>query len=645
MQDFFKNDFTEERWLKAAQKNAFALLGKQRFEHAAAFFLLAGKIRDALEVVLHNLNDIQLALLIARLYETDEQNLVNNILNQEILKKPHSDPFYRSMSYWLLKDYEHSLNTLLNNETFEHQQSIFIFYDYLKQHPLIQRAKQLTNEYSNHFSIERRVHFQTAYYYLKTGCPLLALEILAKLPANIILSNENKSSSSEITNNKPITTTTDIMDWGQPVSNKNDDDELKLEWSDDEQEEKKEAEVKQPEIPVENKPIKQQFDTIAQYMKLICCLKIIVEEMATLATGFEVAGGQLRHHLACWLEQEVGIIRQLCNLKTSINTDQDDPIENFDEPILSDIIDDPMLSSNTFSGVDSSPISLVRTSTFEIKMKRLLRRRHWLQSNEHLLRTLVSFTSLHGMHGGGLASVRMELLLLMHELYRDRRTQLKYPIPFPTQVPLLIANLSGTLSVSNNAISYLKDLSHDLLRTMNTWLTLPKLTEHSVQIVAVRDLSIALASCVYQSLCNTNENQTSERIAVESFLKSYLYRRESIRLHRRKSVTALIDRESPTTAPKDWPGIKIFTSLVKDQENNSTKLRILLVEILISVYMSLLIYALSTDDCNTLYRLLIRKWSTPELAVKLWYGVFGGGAKKPKLNPTNPILSSSSRNK
>lgn len=56
-------------------------------------------------------------------------------------------------------------------------------------------------------------------------------------------------------------------------------------------------------------------------------------------------------------------------------------------------------------------------------------------------------------------------------------------------------------------------------------------------------------------------------------------------------------------------------------------------EILISVYTSLLIYALSTDDCNTLYRLLVRKWSTPELAVRLWYGVFGGGAKKPKPNP------------
>ncbi|CAF4557049.1 unnamed protein product [Rotaria sp. Silwood1] len=655
MQDFFKNDFTQERWLKAAQKNAFALLGKQRFEHAAAFFLLAGKIRDAIEVIINNLNDIQLALLVARLYENDEQNLVNNILNKEILTKPHNDPFYRSMSYWLLKDYEHSLNTLLHNDIFEQQQTIFIFYDYLKQHPLVLRSKQLSheslNENSKNFSIERRVHFRTAYYYLKTGCPLLALEILAKLPAYIILSNETKSSID--TTNDIKSKQTETIDWSQPVSKINDDD-LKLEWSDDENDNDNEKEEKiieepipKPTLSTEDKSVKQQFDTIGQYMKLICCLKIIVEEMATLATGFEVAGGQLRHHLACWLEQEIGVIRQFCNLNTSTNTDQDDPnnsLENIDEPILSDIHDDPMLPPNTFSSMDSSSpssSSFIHTNNFETKMKRSLRRRHWLQSNEHLLRTLVSFTSLHGMHGGGLASVRMELLLLMHELYRDRRTQLKYPIPFPTQVPLLIANLSFALSVSNSAISYIKDLSQDLLRTMNTWLTLPKLTDKSVQIVAIRDLSIALASCVYQSLCNTNENQTSERIAVESFLKSYLYRRESIRLHRRKSVSALIEREAPTTAPKDWPGIKIFATTAKDQENNLTKLKILLVEILISVYMSLLIYALSTDDCNTLYRLLVRKWSTPESAVKLWYGVFGGGAKKHKPNLPPSTLSTS----
>lgn len=50
MTQFFANDFSEDRWRKAALKNAYALLGKQRFDHAAAFFLLAGNLRDAVEV-------------------------------------------------------------------------------------------------------------------------------------------------------------------------------------------------------------------------------------------------------------------------------------------------------------------------------------------------------------------------------------------------------------------------------------------------------------------------------------------------------------------------------------------------------------------------------------------------------------------
>lgn len=50
MTAFFANDFSQDRWRKAALKNAFALLGKQRFDHAAAFFLLAGSLSDAIEV-------------------------------------------------------------------------------------------------------------------------------------------------------------------------------------------------------------------------------------------------------------------------------------------------------------------------------------------------------------------------------------------------------------------------------------------------------------------------------------------------------------------------------------------------------------------------------------------------------------------
>lgn len=50
MTDFFNNDFTQERWRKAALKNAYALLGKQRFEHAVAFFLLGNALWDAVQV-------------------------------------------------------------------------------------------------------------------------------------------------------------------------------------------------------------------------------------------------------------------------------------------------------------------------------------------------------------------------------------------------------------------------------------------------------------------------------------------------------------------------------------------------------------------------------------------------------------------
>jgi len=52
-----------------------------------------------------------------------------------------------------------------------------------------------------------------------------------------------------------------------------------------------------------------QLDIMAQQLKFVACLKILMEELSTLATGFEVDGGQLRYHLYVWLEA----LRQLCN--------------------------------------------------------------------------------------------------------------------------------------------------------------------------------------------------------------------------------------------------------------------------------------------------------------------------------------------
>ena len=52
---------------------------------------------------------------------------------------------------------------------------------------------------------------------------------------------------------------------------------------------------------------------MAQQLKFMACLRLMMEELATLATGFEVDGGQLRYQLFLWLEREVDVLKILCN--------------------------------------------------------------------------------------------------------------------------------------------------------------------------------------------------------------------------------------------------------------------------------------------------------------------------------------------
>lgn len=52
---------------------------------------------------------------------------------------------------------------------------------------------------------------------------------------------------------------------------------------------------------------------MAQQLKFVACLKIMMEELSTLATGFEVDGGQLRYQLYIWLEKEVQVLKSICS--------------------------------------------------------------------------------------------------------------------------------------------------------------------------------------------------------------------------------------------------------------------------------------------------------------------------------------------
>lgn len=77
--------------------------------------------------------------------------------------------------------------------------------------------------------------------------------------------------------------------------------------------------------------------------------------------------------------------------------------------------------------------------------------------NETLLRTLLSYCSLHGAGGGGLASVRMELVLLLQELQQEKtQQQLLSPLPFPTTLPLLSASVACNKTVIADPVRYLQ---------------------------------------------------------------------------------------------------------------------------------------------------------------------------------------------
>lgn len=98
------------------------------------------------------------------------------------------------------------------------------------------------------------------------------------------------------------------LDWGPPsdvAAVKTDDFELK--WSDDEKDSEesedglnmkatKNDEEEVDEVDGDENEVNEQIDIMAQQLKFVACLKILMEELSTLATGFEVDGKRFLEH-------------------------------------------------------------------------------------------------------------------------------------------------------------------------------------------------------------------------------------------------------------------------------------------------------------------------------------------------------------
>ncbi|KAK1085160.1 regulator of (H+)-ATPase in vacuolar membrane [Friedmanniomyces endolithicus] len=89
--NFLKRDFALQECKVAAKKNAYALMGKRRFEYAAAFFLLADDAASAVSLLAGQCGDALLAIAVARLYSGDGSVVLRKLVEERLMLSAEKD--------------------------------------------------------------------------------------------------------------------------------------------------------------------------------------------------------------------------------------------------------------------------------------------------------------------------------------------------------------------------------------------------------------------------------------------------------------------------------------------------------------------------------------------------------------------------
>lgn len=195
MLKFLSNDFREQRWRKAALKNAFVLLSKHRFADAACFFLLADSLKDAANVILKQMDDLPLAFGVCRVYEGDSGPVLNSILTTSVLPQAvlNNDRWMASLIYHALDEPSLALKALMmspidlsdNKKLVSPEEAVNK--SFLVEDPaLLMLYKQIREKDSIYLSaaheIETGLEYRTVQrvtaIYIRMGCDYLALSLL-----------------------------------------------------------------------------------------------------------------------------------------------------------------------------------------------------------------------------------------------------------------------------------------------------------------------------------------------------------------------------------------------------------------------------------------------------------------------------------
>ncbi|KAH0431702.1 WD repeat protein [Colletotrichum camelliae] len=191
-QRFLGNNFDDPVWRTKALKNAYALLSKRRFEYAAAFFLLADHLQDAVNVCLNQLRDLQRAVAIARVYEGDQGPVLRKLLEEEVLSLAarEGNRWLASWTFWMLNRKDMAVRALISPVytlietpcTPDMQSKLFltddpalvVLYAQLRQKTLqtLRGASKVTPR------VEWEFVLHSAKLYDRMGCDLLGLDLV-----------------------------------------------------------------------------------------------------------------------------------------------------------------------------------------------------------------------------------------------------------------------------------------------------------------------------------------------------------------------------------------------------------------------------------------------------------------------------------
>ena len=85
-------------------------------EYAAAFFLLAGNLQDAINVCANQLHDLQLAVTVARVYDGDDSLVLRSLLEEKVLPQAafEGNRWLATWAFWILGRRDMAVRVLIS---------------------------------------------------------------------------------------------------------------------------------------------------------------------------------------------------------------------------------------------------------------------------------------------------------------------------------------------------------------------------------------------------------------------------------------------------------------------------------------------------------------------------------------------------